>query len=96
MKRRKTSHRRSIILITGVLLTMIIVLGSHSLSLLEQRDFLMQQEADLRLQIEQQEERSQAILDFEEFIGTEEHIRQVAEEELDLVDPDAIFFRPVD
>jgi len=96
VKRRKTSHRRSIILITGVLLTMIIVLGSHSLSLLEQRDFLMQQEADLRLQIEQQEERSQAILDFEEFIGTEEHIRQVAEEELDLVDPDAIFFRPVD
>ena len=96
MEKRKTSHRRSIILITGVLLTMIVVLGSHSLSLLEQRDFLVQQEADLLLQIEQQEERSLAILELEEFIGTEEHIRQVAEEELDLVDPDAILFRPVD
>ena len=96
MRRRKTSHRRSIILITGVLLTMMIVLGSHSLSLLEQRDFLMEQEEELLFQIEQQEERRIAITEFEEFVGTKEHIRQVAREELDLVDPDAILFRPVD
>ena len=95
MRRRKTSHRRSIILITGVLLTMMIVLGSHSLSLLEQRDFLIEQEEELLFQIEQQEERRLAITEFEEFVGTEEHIRQVAREELDLVDPDDILFRPV-
>jgi len=84
------------ILITGVLLTMVIVLGSHSLSLLEQRDILVQQEEELLFQIEQQEQRGLAILEFEEFIGTEEHIRQVAEEELDLVAPGSILFRPVD
>jgi hypothetical protein len=75
---------------------MVIVLGSHSLSLLEQREFLMQQEEELLFQIEQQEERRLDIIEFEEFVGTEEHIRQVAEEELDLVDPDAILFRAVD
>jgi hypothetical protein len=75
---------------------MVIVLGSHSLSLLEQRGILMQQEDELLYQIEQQEERRLAIIEFEEFVGTEEHIRQVAEDELGLVEPDAILFRPVD
>jgi len=72
------------------------VLGSHSMSLLEQRTFLMEQEEELLFQIEQQEVRRQEILELEEFIGTPEHVRIVAEEELDLVNPDAIIFRPVD
>jgi len=75
---------------------MIIVLGSHSISLLEQREFLMEQEEELLFQIEQQEVRRQEILKLEEFIGTPEHVRIVAEEELDLVNPNAIIFRPVD
>jgi len=77
-------------------LTMLVVIGSHSIALLEQREFLMRQEEELLLQIEQQEIRRQEIFELEEFIGTPEHIRIVAEEELDLVNPDAIIFRPVD
>ena len=96
VKKGKTSHKRSVILISTIVLTMIIVLGSHSISLLEQRDFLMEQEEELLLQIEQQEIRRQEILELEEFIGTPEHVRIVAEEELDLVNPNAIIFRPVD
>ena len=72
------------------------MLGSHSVSLLEQRAFLMEQEEELLFQIEQQEVRRQEIFELEEFIGTPEHVRIVAEEELDLVNPNAIIFRPVD
>jgi cell division protein DivIC len=75
---------------------MLIVLGSHSISLQEQRDLLIEQEEELLFQIEQQELRGLEILEFEEFVGTQEHIRIVAEEELGLVDPNAIIFRPVD
>jgi cell division protein DivIC len=96
MKRRKSRYKRSVILISGVLITLIIALGNLSLSLQEERDFLIQQEQDLLLQIEQQEQRSLEIIELEEFIGTPEHIRIVAKEELGLVDPDGIYFRAVD
>jgi cell division protein DivIC len=96
LRKQKSNHKRSIILITGVLLMMVVVLGTHSLSLREQRDLLIQQEEELRFQIEQQEKRGLEIAEYEEFVGTEEHIRQVAEEALGLVDPNAIIFRPYD
>ena len=96
MKRRKTNHKKSMVLIIGVVLVLVLVIGSHSHTLLERRDALIQQEEDLLFQIEQEERRALKIEEMEEFVGTDEYIRQVAEETLGLIDPDGIIFMPVD
>ena len=84
------------LIITGVVLVMILVIGSHSHTLRERRDMLIQQEEDLLFKIEQEERRALEIEEMEEFVGSDEYIRQIAEETLGLIDPDGIIFMPVE
>ena len=98
--RRKTrgnvSHKRSKIIITGVLLILVCTLGYSSISLRERNALLRQQEEDLMQQIRLEEQRALEIEEFQEFVGTDNHVRGVAEEMLGLVEPGVIIFRPVE
>jgi len=95
-KYRPISHKKSMLLITAVLLCLVVVLGFHSLSIRERGRVLAQQEEELLRQIQVQEERALEIADFEEFVHSDEHIRMIAGDVLNLVEPNAIIFRPVD
>lgn len=53
-----------------------------------------QQEAELKAQINEQKERAEEIKEYEEYVKTDEYIKEVAEEKLGLVDPNEIIFKP--
>ena len=53
-----------------------------------------QQEAELKSQINEQKERAEEIKEYEEYVKTDEYIKEVAEEKLGLVDPNEIIFKP--
>ena len=97
-ERRKNStlrqHKRSIILISLVLVLLAIVLGVNAVNLRSRNENYKQQEAELKVQIREQEERTKEIEEFEEYVGTDEYIKEVAEEKLGLVDPNEILFKP--
>lgn len=97
-ERKKNStlrqHKRSILLIAFVLVLLAACLGVNAVSLRAKNENYKQQEAELRAQIKEQEERAEEIKEFEEYVETEEYIKEVAEEKLGLVDPDEILFKP--
>ena len=94
--RRVNNHKRSKIIITGVLLLLICVLGFQSISLRERNDFLRQQEEEIMQQIRLEEQRALEIEDFERFVGTDDHVRGVAEEILGLAEPGVLIFQSVE
>ncbi|MBO5460212.1 MAG: septum formation initiator family protein [Ruminococcus sp.] len=87
-------HRRSVVLICFVLVFLSLVLGVSSITLRSRNENYKQQEAELEAQIKEQEERAEEIEEFEEYVQTDEYIKDVAEEKLGLVDPDEILFKP--
>ena len=52
------------------------------------------QEAELKAQINEQKERAGEIKEYQEYVKTDEYIKEVAEEKLGLVDPNEIIFKP--
>lgn len=96
-RKRKSSlrqHRKSVMLIGLVLILLAVVLGVNSIHLRSKNENYKQQEAELKAQIEEQEERAEEIKEFEEYVETEDYIKEVAEDKLGLVDPDEILFKP--
>ena len=94
--RRVNNHRRSKVIITGVLLVLICVLGFQSISLRERNEFLRQQEEEIMQQIRLEEQRALEIEDFANFVGTDDHVRGVAEEILGLAEPGVLIFQSVE
>lgn len=52
------------------------------------------QEEELEAQIKGEEQRAKEVKEFEEYVKTDDYIKDTAEEKLDLVDPNEILFRP--
>ena len=55
-----------------------------------------QQEAELRAQISEEQARAEEVKAYEEYVKTDEYIKDVAEEKLGLVDPNEIIFKPAE
>lgn len=87
-------HKRSIMLISLVLVLLAVVLGVNAVNLRSRNESYKQQEAELKAQIKEQEERAKEIEEFEEYVKTDDYIKEVAEEKLGLVDPNEILFKP--
>ena len=47
-------------------------------------------------QIQEEKNRSEEIEDYEEYVKTDEYIKETAEEKLGLVDPDEVIFKPAE
>lgn len=100
-RRRKRSsafgyHRRSVTIITMVLALLICVLTVNAVTLQAKNKDYKQQEAELKAQISEQEERAEEVKEYQEYVKTDEYIKEVAEEKLGLVDPDEIIFKPAE
>lgn len=87
-------HRRSMIIIGAVLGLLMGVAGVGSVRLYARNESYKEQEAELEAQIEEAKERSKEIKAYEEYVKTDEYIKDVAEEKLGLVDPNEVIFKP--
>lgn len=94
-RRRRQSHKRSVMMISMVLLLLCGVLTVNSVTLQAKNDSYKEQEKELTEQIEEQQARSEEIKDYEEYVKTDEYVKETAEDKLGLVDPDEIIFKPV-
>ena len=70
------------------------MLAVNSVNLYARNKIYKQQEAELKAQIEEQNARSEKVKEYEEYVKTDDYIKDVAEEKLGLVDPHEILFRP--
>ena len=65
-----------------------------SLSLHAKNAQYKEQEEELTAQIKEQEERAKEVEEFEEYVKTDDYIKETAEDKLGLVDPNEIIFKP--
>ncbi len=91
---RLRQHKRSILMICMVLVILSGVLAVSSVKLNAKNAQYKAQEEELEAQIREEEQRAEEVKEFEEYVKTDDYIRDTAEEKLDLVDPGEILFRP--
>lgn len=92
MKKKKKYH--SYIFVLLVLFLMVTVVG---IGMIKQRKILMryeEQAASLQEEIRSEKERQKEIDSLEEYVKTDEYIKEVAREKLGLIDPNEIIFKP--
>ena len=87
-------HKRSVVVICTVLGLLAAALAVNSVSLYGRNQVYKQQEAELRMQIEEQNVRAGEVKEYAEYVRSEDYIKDVAQEKLGLVDPNEILFRP--
>lgn len=81
-------------MVTLALILLACVLTVNAVTLQAKNRNFKQQEAELKEQISEQEQRSKEIEEYEEYVKTDAYIKEVAEKKLGLVDPDEIIFKP--
>lgn len=92
MKKKKKYH--SYIFVLLVLFLMVTIVG---IGMIKQRKILMryeEQAASLQEEIRSEKERQKKIDSLEEYVKTDEYIKEVAREKLGLIDPNEIIFKP--
>ena len=92
MKKKKKYH--SYIFVLLVLFLMVTIVG---IGMIKQRKILMryeEQAASLQEEIRSEKERQKEIDSLEEYVKTDEYIKEVARETLGLIDPNEIIFKP--
>lgn len=77
--------------VLGVLAAVLFV---NSMNLYTRNQVYKQQEKEISAQIEEEKEREKDIEKYEEYVKTDDYIRDVAEEKLGLTDPNEILFVP--
>ncbi len=87
-------HKRSMVLISMILVLLTGVLTVSAASLQEKNQEYEKQEIELKAQIQKEKERSEEIKAYEEYVKTDDYVKEVAEEKLGLVDPNEIIFKP--
>ncbi len=86
-------HKRSVLLISAIMVLLTGVLSVNAARLYQKNQLYKQQEAELRAQIEDEKARSKEVEEYEEYVKTDEYIKDVAEKKLGLVDPNEIIFQ---
>lgn len=92
MKKKKKYH--SYIFVLSVLFLMVTIV---EIGMIKQRKILMryeEQAASLQEEIQSEKERQKEIDSLEEYVKTDEYIKEVAREKLGLIDPNEIIFKP--
>ena len=92
--RKLSRYRRSILMICAVLVCLTGVLAVGSIRLQAKNAQYKAQEAELQEQISEHKDRAKEIEAFEEYVKTDDYIKEMAEDRLNLVDPNEIVFKP--
>lgn len=94
MKKKKKKKYHSYIFVLLVLFLLVTIVG---IGMIKQRKILMryeEQAASLQEEIQSEKERQKEIDSLEEYVKTDEYIKEVAREKLGLIDPNEIIFKP--
>ena len=86
---RLRQHKRSVLLICMILVALSGVLHAKNAQ-------YKAQEEELERQIKEEEQRAKEVEEFEEYVKTDDYIKETAEEKLGLVDPNEIVFKPAE
>lgn len=89
-------HKRSIFLVSTVLLLLSIVVFAGSVSLQAKNKEYTKQVAELQSQIDDEKDRAKEITALKDYITTDEYVKSIAEERLGLVNPNEIVFKPAE
>ena len=54
-----------------------------------------QQEAELKTRIKSEQARAEEIKEYEQYVQTDDYMKEIAEDKLNLVDPNEIVFKPI-
>lgn len=93
---RLRQHKRSVLLICMILVVLSGVLAVSSVKLHAKNAQYKAQEEELEKQIKEEEQRAKEVEEFEEYVKTDDYIKETAEEKLGLVDPNEIVFKPAE
>lgn len=91
---RLRHYKRSILMICMVLVFLSGALVIGSLSLHAKNNEYKAQEEELQAQIKEEKQRSEEIDEFEDYVKSDDYIKETAEDKLGLVDPNEIIFKP--
>ena len=91
---RLRQHKRSVLLICMVLVVLSGVLAVSSVKLNAKNAQYKAQEEELEAQIKEEEQRAKEVKEFEEYVKTDDYIKETAKQKLGLVDPNEIIFKP--
>lgn len=92
-RRRMRSHKRSVLLISAVIILLAAVVSVNGMTLRAKEKTYQAQEIELQQQIEEEKARSKKIDELEKYVGTDEYVEEVAREKLGLVHKDEIIFK---
>lgn len=92
-KKRLRSHKRSVLLVTAVIILLGAAVSVSSMTLLAKEKTYQAQEIELKEQLQEEKNRSEKIDDLEKYVGTDEYVEEVAREKLGLVYEDEIIFK---
>ena len=93
---RLRQHKRSVLLICMILVALSGVLAVSSIRLHAKNAQYKAQEEELERQIKEEEQRAKEVEEFEQYVKTDDYIKETAEEKLGLVDPNEIVFKPAE
>lgn len=92
-KQQLQCHKRSMMIVTFVLVLLVGVISVSSISLQAKNKTYKVQEAELKKQIEEENERLEDIKEFEEYVQTDEYVEDKAKDELGLARKNEILFQ---
>ena len=90
-QRRPSPYKRSVLMILSVLCLLSGVLGVNAVKLHAKNTAYKQQEAELKTQ----QARAEEIKEYEQYVQTDDYMKEIAEDKLNLVDPNEIVFKPI-
>ena len=94
-QRRPSPYKRSVLMILTVLCLLSGVLGVNAVKLHAKNVAYKQQEAELKAQLKSEQARAEEIKKYEQYVQTDDYIKEIAEDKLNLVDPNEIVFKPI-
>ena len=95
-RQRHQSHKRSVMMISVVLLLLCGVLTVNSVTLQAKNDSYKEQEKELAEQIDDEKARTKEIEAMQDYIQSDEYTEKIAKEKIGLVKENEIIFKEAD
>ena len=93
-RQRMRAHRRSMVLISSVIMLLIVLVSVGGVSLRAKNEAYKKQQAELETQIKEEKDRTKEIEKYKEYVGTDAYVEDEAKEKFGLVYEDEIVLKP--
>lgn len=91
--KKRRQNRLGMILVTGVVVSLCLVMTFSMMSLKKKRDGYLERQKSLEQQIEAENRRAEDLVEYEKYTKTAAYVEEVAKDKLGLVYSDEIVFQ---